>query len=127
MYFRKMSAACVASAVAFAAPVTLAQDQAEAGRDRAPARSEAPASWQPLAEQGVTLSLSYTGEAAANVSGGLRREAAHAGQVYVGADLDLDSIIGIGGATLHFAVTNRHGKNLAAMAIDQATGAAATD
>ncbi|MEV5033857.1 carbohydrate porin [Sphingobium sp. LMC3-1-1.1] len=121
MYFRKMSAACVASAVAFAAPVTLAQDQAEAGRDRAPARSEAPASWQPLAEQGVTLSLSYTGEAAANVSGGLRREAAHAGQVYVGADLDLDSIIGIGGATLHFAVTNRHGKNLAAMAIGNNT------
>lgn len=121
MYFGKMGAACVAGAVAFATPVALAQDQAVADSDRPAARSEAPVSWQPIEKEGVTLSLSYTGEAATNVSGGLRRDAAHAGQVYVGADLDLDRMFGIGGGELHFAVTNRHGKNLAAIAIGNNT------
>jgi len=121
MYFRKMGAACMAGAMACTAPVALAQDQAVADVDPPSVQSDAPAQWQPLAGKGVTLSLSYTGEAATNVSGGLRRDAAHAGQVYVGADLDLDRMIGIDGATLHFAVTNRHGKNLAAMAIGNNT------
>ncbi|WP_313808760.1 carbohydrate porin [Sphingobium sp.] len=69
----------------------------------------------------VSFSLSYTGEAATNLSGGLRREAAYAGQVYVGADVDLDRIAGIGGATIHAAITNRHGENLSALAIGNNT------
>ena len=37
--------------------------------------------WQPLADDGVTLALNYTGEAAANVTGGLERKAAYTGQI----------------------------------------------
>lgn len=125
MRFEMMGGACLACAMALAAPAVSAQDGAEADAARSSARQEAKvqaeASWQPLAGQGVTLSLGYTGEAAANLSGGLRREAAHAGQVYVGADFDLDHMLGIGGGTLHVAVTNRHGRNLAAMAIGNNT------
>lgn len=125
MYCRKMGAAWLVSAMALAAPVAQAQDGAVVDSDRPAVRSDVAdqdtSPWQPLAGQGVTLSLSYTGEAATNVSGGLRRDAAHAGQVYVGADLDLDKMLGIGGAALHIAVTNRHGKNLAAMAIGNNT------
>jgi porin len=85
-----------------------------------PKKSEAP-SWQPLLDQGITLSLSYTGEAAANPSGGVRRDAAYTGQVYLGADADLNRIIGLDGATIHFAVTNRHGQNLSAIALGNNT------
>ncbi|WP_375194306.1 carbohydrate porin [Sphingobium sp.] len=121
----KMGAACLASVMAFAAPAASAQDKAVADETLPTARSNATdagsTSWQPLAGQGVTLSLGYTGEAATNVSGGLHPDAAHAGQIYVGADLDLDRMFGIGGGALHVAVTNRHGHNLAAMAIGNNT------
>jgi len=104
--------AAVCCAVTFASPALAQEDDAAA----------APASgWQPLADEGITLSLSYTGEAATNVSGGVRKDAAYAGQVYVGADLDMDRIAGIAGASIHAAVTNRHGQNLAATAIGNNT------
>ncbi|SDA11608.1 carbohydrate porin [Sphingomonas sp. NFR15] len=77
--------------------------------------------FQPLAAQGITLALSYTGEAAGNVSGGLRRDSAYTGQVYLGADFDMDHIVGINGGTIHFAVTNRHGDSLSAIAIGNNT------
>lgn len=80
-----------------------------------------PQPWQPFADEGVSIALNYTGEAAGNVTGGLRRKAAHAGQLYIGADLDLDRIAGIGGGALHFAVTNRHGDNLSQIAIGNNT------
>lgn len=83
--------------------------------------AETPKTSQPLADDGITLALSYTGEAAGNVTGGLRRDAAYAGQVYVGADLDMDRIAGIGGGTLHAAVTNRHGESLSDLAIGNNT------
>ncbi|WP_404482459.1 carbohydrate porin [Novosphingobium sp. BL-52-GroH] len=85
-----------------------------------PAKAQAPA-WQPLADEGITLSLSYTGEAATNVSGGIRRDAAYAGQVYVAADFDMDRIAGIAGGAIHVAITDRHGENLAANAIGNNT------
>jgi porin len=75
--------------------------------------------FQPLAGEGITL-LNYTGEAAGNVSGGLRQDAAYTGQVYLGADFDLDRIAVKGGA-IHFAVTNRHGKSLSAIALGNNT------
>lgn len=77
--------------------------------------------FQPLAEDGITLALSYTGEAAGNVSGGLRRDSAYTGQIYVGADFDMDRILGLKGGAIHFAVTNRHGESLSAIAIGNNT------
>lgn len=73
--------------------------------------------WQPFSKDGVALTLTYTGEAATNVTGGLRRDAAYAGQVFAGVDADLDRI----GATIHVAVTNRHGKSLSVIAIGNNT------
>ncbi len=80
-----------------------------------------PLTWQPLARRGVTLSLNYTGEAAANPTGGLRQDAAFAGQVYAGMDFDLERIAGLNGGSLHVAATNRHGKSLTAIAIGNNT------
>lgn len=119
----KITAASLAAMLTLCVPVAHAQDD-QAPKDAPPptlpqATESKP--WQPLADQGITLALSYTGEAASNLSGGLRRDAAYAGQVYVGADLDLDKIAGIGGSTIHGAVTNRHGKNLAAIALGNNT------
>ncbi len=53
---------------------------------------------------------SYTGESATNVSGGERRGSAYAGQLFVGGELDLDSLAGWDDTTIHIAMTNRHGK-----------------
>lgn len=77
--------------------------------------------WQPLADRGVTLSLSYTGEAAANPTGGVSQKSAYSGQVYVGADFDLNRIAGLSGGSVHFAATNRAGKNLAQIALGNNT------
>lgn len=108
MYRTMLKGACTAGVIALS--LSLAQAQ------------EAPVKpFQPLADEGVTLALNYTGEAAGNVSGGLRRASAYTGQVYMGADFDMDRIAGIGGGTLHFAVTNRHGKSLSNIAIGNNT------
>jgi len=69
---------------------------------------------QDLYNHGVTITLNYTGEAAANPSGGIRQGADYAGQVYLGADFDMAKIAGLTGTTIHFAMTQRHGSNLAA-------------
>lgn len=113
-----LSAACWASAAALSMSCVRAQEAPPA----LPMKPEAEAaSWQPLADSGISLSLGYTGEAASNLSGGVRRDAAFAGQVYVGADLDMDRIAGIDGGALHFAVTNRHGQSLSAIALGNNT------
>jgi porin len=119
----RLAAAWLASVLTLSAPSARAQDNAVPQDAPPPTLPQATedAQWQPLAEQGITLSLNYTGEAATNLSGGLRRDAAYAGQVYVGADLDMGKIAGIGGATIHAAVTNRHGENLAAIALGNNT------
>jgi porin len=69
---------------------------------------------QKLYDDGVSITLNYTGEAAANPSGGIRQGADYAGQVYLGGDFDLAKIANWQGATLHIAITQRHGRNLAA-------------
>jgi porin len=69
---------------------------------------------QVLYNHGISLTLNYTGEAAANPSGGVRQGSDYTGQVYLGADFDLNRIAGWQGATLHVAITDRHGRNLAA-------------
>ncbi|MEG3083023.1 carbohydrate porin [Sphingomonas sp. PB2P12] len=90
------------------------------GNDAA-APSATPKTWQPLADKGVTIALNYTGEAAGNPSGGLRQDAAYAGQVYAGLDFDMDRIAGIAGGKIHVAVTNRHGDSLSNLAIGNNT------
>jgi porin len=67
-----------------------------------------------LYDHGISLSLSYTGEAAGNPSGGIRQGTDYTGQVYLGADFDLGRILGFQGTTVHVAITDRHGRNLAA-------------
>jgi porin len=69
---------------------------------------------QKLYNEGTTITLNYTGEAAANPSGGIRQGSQYAGQIYLGGDFDLAKIANWQGATLHIAVTQRHGRNLAA-------------
>ena len=70
---------------------------------------------------GVTLSANYTGEAAANTTGGLRQGSAYAGQLFLGADLDLQKMLGWNAASLHIAVTQRHGQSLSNEAIGNNT------
>ena len=69
---------------------------------------------QSLFDDGVTVTLNYTGEAAANPSGGIKQGADYAGQVYLGGDFDMSKIAGLTGTTIHVAITQRHGSNLAA-------------
>ncbi len=74
----------------------------------------APTLGQQLFNDGVSISLNYTGEAAANPSGGIRQGSDYAGQVFLGGDFDMDKIAGLSGTSVHIAVTQRHGRNLAA-------------
>jgi porin len=78
----------------------------------APAHAQTPGDI--LYNHGVTITLNYTGEAAANPSGGIRQGSAYAGQIYLGGDFDMSKIAGIDGMTIHVALTQRHGRNLAA-------------
>ncbi|MBB6254295.1 carbohydrate porin [Nitrospirillum iridis] len=81
----------------------------------------APALGDRLARAGLSLALDYTGEAAANPSGGLRQGSAYAGQLHAGVDVDLDRVLGLDNTLLHAALTQRHGRNLAADAIGNNT------
>jgi len=116
MRFALLKGACCAGVAALSLSAAMAQEAVPEDT-----QAEAPKPWQPLADDGVTIALSYTGEAATNVTGGLRRDAAYAGQIYVGADLDMDRILGIGGGTIHAAITNRHGESLSALALGNNT------
>lgn len=69
----------------------------------------------------VTWQMSYTGEAAEVVDGGLDKRGAYAGQIMLGADVDLDKALGWTGATLHVYATNRHGENLSEKGIGNST------
>lgn len=69
---------------------------------------------QTLFNDGISVTLNYTGEAAANPSGGIRQGADYAGQLYLGGDFDMSKIANIPGMTIHLAITQRHGSNLAA-------------
>ena len=74
----------------------------------------APTLGQKLFDDGVSISLNYTGEAAGNPSGGIRQGSDYAGQVFLSGDFDMSKIAGLTGTTIHVAVTQRHGRNLAA-------------
>ena len=64
---------------------------------------------------------SYTGESATNVEGGERRGSAYAGQLFVGGELDLNTLFNWEDTKIHVAMTNRHGKNLAEHYIGNST------
>lgn len=70
-----------------------------------------------LEAKGVTLRAHHISESATNPIGGIRQGAAYTEQVDVGADLDLDKLIGLPNAKLHVTVTQRAGQSLAANAI----------
>lgn len=67
-----------------------------------------------LDDLGVNVTLDYWGEAAGNVSGGLKQGADYAGQLGLGVDLNLDKILGASGLSFHSTVVQRHGRNHAA-------------
>jgi porin len=113
-------AALLAAGVVGGVPMARAQD-APSGDKTAQASTARGGLIDTLADKGLTLSLSYTGEAAGNVTGGLEQKAAYAGQVYVGADADMDKLAGVSGGTLHLAITNRHGPSLSAIALGNNT------
>jgi porin len=121
MRFALLKGACCAGVAALTLSAAMAQEAVSDDTTARDTQAEAPRPWQPLADDGITIALSYTGEAATNATGGLRRDGAYAGQVYVGADLDMDRIAGIGGGTIHAAITNRHGDSLSALALGNNT------
>lgn len=58
---------------------------------------------------GVQLGLRYTGEAIANVSGGIARGGAYEGLARLDVDADLDALAGLKQTTLHASVYQIHG------------------
>lgn len=69
----------------------------------------------------VDWQAAYTGEAAANVDGGERRGSAYAGQLFVGADIDMSKAVDWNDTKVHVAFTNRHGQNLSQNYIGNST------
>lgn len=64
-----------------------------------------------LKRKGVNISVTYTGEAAANVSGGLRRGLDYAQQLEFKADLDWSKLAGLTGFSSHLIGVHRSGRN----------------
>jgi porin len=62
--------------------------------------------------RGIDIQLSHTNEAAANIRGGERKLLRQAGQLTLGAALDLERLRGWQGAAIRFTVTGRHGEDL---------------
>lgn len=71
-----------------------------------------------LTDHGITLSSNYIGEFAANPAGGARQGAEFTGEFNLGADFDLDKIVGLPGGTIHVLFTARSGNDLAAKSIN---------
>jgi porin len=69
-----------------------------------------------LAAHGLDLEVSYTGEFAANVSGGTGREQAYADQIYLGGSLDLQRLTGVPAPKIVFSFTDRNGESLSTKA-----------
>ncbi len=65
-----------------------------------------------LARIGISPSLTYIAESAANLSGGLRRGAIYQGRLDLGLSADLDKLMGWSGAKFHANVMHIHGDSL---------------
>lgn len=70
---------------------------------------------------GIAATITYIGESAGNPVGGLRQGSAFSGQVFGGLDFDLKRLAGIDGATIHFAMVQRHGDSDSALFIGNNT------
>jgi len=68
---------------------------------------------QTLKNAGIYLGGSYTGNFFANTSGGYRQSNGVDSDVFLGTDLDMNTIAGIKGAAIHFYVDDRSGPNVA--------------
>lgn len=69
----------------------------------------------------IEWQAAYTGEAAANVKGGKRRGSAYAGQLFLGAKIDMERAAQWRDTQIHVALTNRHGQSLAQNYIGNST------
>jgi porin len=81
----------------------------------APANAADPAARdarQILADWGIAFSGTYIGEVLGNAAGGVRRGTIYAGRFDLGADIDLDRMVGWSGATFHANVFQIHGGGL---------------
>ncbi len=67
-----------------------------------------------LAQDGLTFNLSYVGEFADVMSGGVRGGNGYAQQLNLGAALDLGKLVGLQGGSLHIVVTQREGRSVSA-------------
>jgi len=65
-----------------------------------------------LRDAGIDLTVNYTSELAANVSGGTRHLATETGQFSFGATVDMARLVGIPGGTLTASISDRRGDNL---------------
>ena len=74
-----------------------------------------------LIAPGIAMTLSYTEESAGNPVGGIKQGVAYTGQAFLGLDFDMQKLFNIDGGSVHFIVTDRHGRNLAADAIGNNT------
>lgn len=106
---RKPASVHLHCAIGLGALALAAQAQAQTATSPGPLSTYGAA----LAALGVVPNLSYTGEFAANPSGGALQGGDFAGQAAVGADVDLHKLIGLTGSALHVELTDRQGLNLA--------------
>jgi porin len=67
---------------------------------------------QMLADWGVQINATYIGETLGNVSGGMRRGVVYTGRLDLGADVDLEKLVGWSGATFHANMYQIHGQGL---------------
>jgi porin len=65
-----------------------------------------------LSNWGVMFSATYIGEVLGNASGGIRRGTIYTGRLDLGADVDLDRLMGWSGATFHANIYQIHGDGL---------------
>lgn len=112
--------AALALAAALAASGARAQDAAPkpaAPKNDAPAPQHLLGDWGGLRSRlhagGIDLSFDYTGQAAADVSGGRGTGVRYAQQLQAKADLDWGKLAGLKGFSTHTILVNRAGRNLA--------------
>lgn len=68
-----------------------------------------------LLNQGVDIKMGYTGESASNVRGGYQKHdhvTRYADQFNLGADIDLQKLLGWNDAAFSLSITNRNGDNI---------------
>jgi len=65
-----------------------------------------------LTDQGITLTLIYTSEAADNPRGGDAEKAAYADEWAFGATFDLQKLAGLTAGKVHITITDRNGRDL---------------